>query len=371
LIEKKTARPSDTDNFVTAAAEAERATSLDPRCAEAHSVLAFARFRVAYRPCSAGSYASAEASARRALELATDNPTRAAAQRNLARVAAAGHQWAESMRLFRASIEAGGANTEAQSWLDDLEMVGSFRPTLISNAARVLKGERLDESNVSDLTAKESSWLLNAALARNGRQLNRAVQDWFFFCTDSPLAQEMGGNMPSVVAAAVRNPVRKGTVDWDNMQLLAARRRGAKGGDVISKGDDAFQPTDQSGSRGWKDPFAAPTSTTSAGPGVTGEIEAADLQGAWSGNLQGGGQIKLIVEDVSGLIVQATATTMTSEGEFNTLKLHGSLNGRSLVLQADDGSRLSVKYKGSGAGELLAGIWQVKNGKKLSWTGRK
>ena len=164
LIEKKTARPSDTDNFVTAAAEAERATSLDPRCAEAHSVLAFARFRVAYRPCSAGSYASAEASARRALELATDNPTRAAAQRNLARVAAAGHQWAESMRLFRASIEAGGANTEAQSWLDDLEMVGSFRPTLISNAARVLKGERLDESNVSDLTAKESSWLLNAAL---------------------------------------------------------------------------------------------------------------------------------------------------------------------------------------------------------------
>jgi hypothetical protein len=369
LIEKKTARPADTDNFVAAEAQAERATSLDPRCAEAYSVLAFARFRAAYRPCSTGGYASAEAAGRRALELATDNPTRAAGQRNLARAAAAAHQWAESMRLFRASIEAGGANTDAQSWLDDLELIGSFRPTFVSAAAGVLKGEKLDESHVADLTAKESSWLLNAVLARNGRQLNRAVQDWFFFCTDSPLAQETGGSMPSVVVAAVRNPVKKGTVDWDNMQLLGAHRRAAKGGDLASQGDDALRPNDQPGSRGWKDPFEASSGSTE--PAGNGAVEAADLQGAWSGELKGGGQIKLIVEDVSGRMVQATATTMTDDGQFDTLKLRGSLDGKSLVLQAEDGSRLSVKYKGVGARQVLAGNWQMKSGQKLPWTGKK
>jgi hypothetical protein len=110
----------------------------------------------------------------------------------------------------------------------------------------------------------------------------------------------------------------------------------------------------------------------SAQPGVSaGAVDPAELQGAWTGNLQGGGQIKLIVEDASSRIVEATATTMTSDGEFNTLKLRGPLNGRSLVLRADDGSRLSVKHKDSGAGEMLAGSWQVKGGPRLSWTGKK
>jgi len=110
----------------------------------------------------------------------------------------------------------------------------------------------------------------------------------------------------------------------------------------------------------------------SAQPGVSaGAVDPAELQGAWTGNLQGGGQIKLIVEDVSGRMVQAMAATKTADGQFDTLKMRGSLDGRSLVFQADDGSHLSVRHRGAGARQVLAGTWQTKGGQKLSWTGRK
>ena len=110
----------------------------------------------------------------------------------------------------------------------------------------------------------------------------------------------------------------------------------------------------------------------SAQPGASaGAVDPAELQGAWTGNLQGGGQIKLIVEDVSGRMVQAMAATKTADGQFDTLKMRGSLDGRSLVFQADDGSHLSVRHRGAGARQVLAGTWQTKGGQKLSWTGRK
>jgi hypothetical protein len=79
----------------------------------------------------------------------------------------------------------------------------------------------------------------------------------------------------------------------------------------------------------------------------------------------------LIVEDVSGRMVQAMAATKTADGQFDTLKMRGSLDGRSLVFQADDGSHLSVRHRGAGARQVLAGTWQTKGGQKLSWTGRK
>ena len=371
LIEKRTPRPADTANFKQAASEAEHAVQMDPRCAEAHALLAYAQFRLKYIPCLTGVYAEAEGSARRAIEFAADNSTKAAAQRTLGRVAAANRQWAEATHILQLSIQTGGANSDGQLWLDDLEMIGVLRPIFLSSAVKILRGEKLEEASVNELTARESFWLLNAVLARNGRQLNLAVQDWLFYCPDSPLGKEMGGNMPTVMQGAVRNPVKGGTVDWENTQLLAARRKAAKGGGTPALGNEFAEPGNKVGAARNADPFEVQGGGAYPGSAASGDSEPVDLLGAWSGPLKGGGQIKLVVDDVSDRLVQATLTSMSSEGDFDTLKVSGSLNGKSLALRAENGSRLSVKYKSGKGGGILAGNWTTGTGQKLSWIGRK
>jgi tetratricopeptide (TPR) repeat protein len=355
-IDAKSPRPADTGNFETAVEQARMATTIDPTCAEAHSTLAYAQYRVAYGACGAkGSYGPAEASAQKALEIARDDKIRASALRNLGRIAAAKHRWDDALQFFKRSVEAGGPNSDSELWIADLETYKSMRPELLANLVRILKGEKLEESNLGSMTLREGTWLLNAGLARYGRQLNMAVEDWFFYCNDSPLAREMGGSMPMVDANAGRNPVKKGSVDWENTQLVAARRKALKSSGQPAVGDGS-------------DPFDTASKPVKRGEATSAESPAG-LQGAWSGPLPGGGQLKLIVEDVTGGTVQASATAMTG-GEFETVKLQGALEGGKLVLKAPNGARLSARLK-SGKTESLSGSWQGEDGKKLAWSGKK
>ncbi len=85
------------------------------------------------------------------------------------------------------------------------------------------------------MTIGESGFLLNAPLARNGRRLNSAALDWFFFCDGSPLEAR-----PALDPTVSRNPIKKGTVDMDNTKLALALKRELRqsGGSAAAKDGD-------------------------------------------------------------------------------------------------------------------------------------
>jgi Flp pilus assembly protein TadD len=197
----------------------EEAARTDPECAEVWSLLAFARYRRAYAPCSADDYGSAEEAARRALELARDDGTKAACLRNMGRILAARSRWAEAQQQFEASLKLAAKNREAQTWLEDVIIAGQGpRPGLLSAAGKAIRGETLDATELSGLTKAELRWVANAPLARQGRILNRAPQDWFFFCAGSPL----GTRVPTTQKLS---PVT--AIDRTNMKLAKEAMKAA------------------------------------------------------------------------------------------------------------------------------------------------
>ena len=188
---------------------------------------------------------------------------------------------------------------------------------------------------------------------------------------DPSLRERARVHLEEFLQVGIGGPLRE-AVQADLAQL-------AKSPDSLgSSGDGASLPNSRTGGTP-STVLTHPAGPVGSSPGVSsvppgtsaGTVDPAELQGVWTGNLQGGGQIKLIVEDVSGRMVQAMAATKTTDGQFDTLKLRGSLEGRSLVFQGDDGSRLSVIHRGDGTKQVLTGTWQTKDGQKLSWRGRK
>jgi len=190
----------------------EESVGASPRCGEVWTLLAYARYRNAYAPCGEGSYDGAEQAAQRGLELAADADTKAAALRNMGRVAAAQGHWQEAAQKLRASLDVVGANRDAQTWLEDVLLVSEgVRPAVVAAVAKVMGEELLEDADLSDLSKAELRWIVNAPLARAGRLLNRAAQDWFFFCDGSPL-QERATLKPGAKA-------RLSAADQANAQL--------------------------------------------------------------------------------------------------------------------------------------------------------
>ena len=66
-ILKKSGLPADNARFVSATANATRATEVGPNCAEAWNTLAFVRYRTNYSPCRKEGFDAAEAAAMRGL----------------------------------------------------------------------------------------------------------------------------------------------------------------------------------------------------------------------------------------------------------------------------------------------------------------
>jgi TPR repeat protein/tRNA A-37 threonylcarbamoyl transferase component Bud32 len=186
-----------------AVAVLEEAARTDPACAEVWSLLAYARYRREYTPCSADEYGSAEEAARRALELARDDGTKAASLRNMGRILAARSRWAEARQQFEGSLKLAAKNREAQTWLEDVIIAGQGpRPGLLGAAGKAIRGDALDATELSGLTKAELRWVANAPLARQGRVLNRAPQDWFFFCNGSPLGTRAPATQKLIPATA-------------------------------------------------------------------------------------------------------------------------------------------------------------------------
>ena len=197
----------------------EEAARTDPECAEVWSLLAFARYRRAYTPCSADDYGSAEEAARRALELARDDETKAASLRNIGRILAARSRWVEAQQQFEASLKLAAKNREAQTWLEDVIIAGQGpRPGLLGAAGKAIRGEALDATELSGLTKAELRWVANAPVARQGRVLNRAPQDWFFFCDGSPLGTRVPMSQKLSPATAI---------DRTNMKLAKEAMKAA------------------------------------------------------------------------------------------------------------------------------------------------
>ena len=220
LLEHKGDKPADNSSYGAAIARAEAATSIDPGCAEAWSVLSYARYRFAYDICGRGDYTAAEAAGRRALELSPDPPVRAAALRNLGRIAAAQLRWPDAERNFTEALAIAPTNGEAKSWLSDLGVTKDVGTLQTAAIGKVMSGTLLTGSDVDGLTLDDTAILLNALLARHGRRLNSGPMDWYFYCDASPL-QTRAALDPS----SVRDPVAKGTVDWDNQKFLHTLRR--------------------------------------------------------------------------------------------------------------------------------------------------
>jgi hypothetical protein len=223
--DKKSTRAADTASFQEAVVSAEDAVKIDPGCAEAWSLLAYVRYRVAYDICGRGEYGSAEDAARKALSLAPEPNTHAAALRNLARIAAARLKWDEAEQFLTESQTFDRGSYEARTWLDDLRTLRNPRPEFMGAVVKVLAGDLLSEADVGGLTPAEVTGLANATLARNGRRLNNAIADWFLFCEGSPIEER-----PEVDMDAVRNPVKKGTADYANMEIVTAIRKRLRGG---------------------------------------------------------------------------------------------------------------------------------------------
>ena len=199
----------------------EEAARTDPECAEVWSLLAFARYRRAYTPCSADHYGSAEEAARRALELARDDETKAASLRNIGRILAARSRWVEAQQQFEASLKLAAKNREAQTWLEDVIIAGEGpRPGLVGAAGKAIRGETLDATELSGLTKAELRWVANAPLARQGRILNRPPQDWFFFCAGSPLGTHLSTGALQKLSPAT-------AIDRTNMKLAKEAMKGA------------------------------------------------------------------------------------------------------------------------------------------------
>jgi hypothetical protein len=217
---KHAPKPGDSSWYREAVAKAERATSIDPGCAEAWSILAYARYRLAYDICGAGDYGAAEEAARKAIALASEPPIKAAATRNLGRIAAARLNWDGAERLFGEAKTLNPDNREAKMWSDELSVRRAARPVFLAAVAKVLAGELLTDGDLAPITAEEVTLLINAPLARLGRRLNSGTEDWFYFCDGSPVQ-----NRPKMNPGAPRNPVAKKSADDGNMKMVAAFRK--------------------------------------------------------------------------------------------------------------------------------------------------
>ena len=224
--EKKSVRAADSAPFQEAVRSAKEAVGIAPACAEAWSFLAYAQYRLAYDICGRGEYGAAQVAVQKALSLDPEPKTRAAALRNVARIAAARLKWDEAEGFLTESLAVDSGSHEARTWLDDMRMLRQPRPEFMAAVTKVLSGEPLAEDDVRGLTAAEDTGLANATLARSGRRLNYPVADWFFFCEGSPVEDR-----PELDIEAVRTPMKRGTTDFANMELVTAARRRLRAGD--------------------------------------------------------------------------------------------------------------------------------------------
>ena len=220
LSETKAAKAADTTYYKIAAAKAEEATTMDPECSEAWSLLAYVRYRCAYDICGLGDYSAAREAANKALSLEPTPKIHAAVLRNMARIAAAELKWNEAERLLNDSLSYDPGNHDARSWLADLGIVTNPRPEFIAAVRKVVAGEIIEEEEIKELSLPEMTNLLNAPLARNGRRLNAGPADWFFFCDGSPLGYHLRVDVNSA-----RSPVKNGTPDSANTQLITGLRK--------------------------------------------------------------------------------------------------------------------------------------------------
>jgi Cytochrome c biogenesis factor len=223
LSQEKAAKAIDISVFQQAAAKAEEAATVDPQCSEAWSLLAYVRYRSSYDICGRGDYSSAIEAARKALSLDQSPKIRAAILRNIARIAAAQLKWDEAERLLNESLSLDPGSHEAQSWLGDLGVAKNPRPEFVAAVEKVMAGEIIVEDDIASFSYAEMTNLLNAPLARNGRRLNAGPADWMFFCDGSPI-----GEHAKIDPNASRNPVRKGTPDFENMRIITAARKQLK-----------------------------------------------------------------------------------------------------------------------------------------------
>ena len=240
LSEKKAAKAVDISFYEQAAAKAEEATTIDPQCSEAWSLLAYLRYRCAYDICGRGDYSSAVEAETKALSLEQPPKIRAAALRNMARIAAAQLKWEEAEGLLNASLSFDSGSHDARSWLEDLSIRKNPRPEFLSAVRKVLAGEILASKDTEQLSAPEITNLLNAPLAHNGRRLNAGPVDWLYFCDGSPVGQHL-----RVDPNASRDPVKKGTTDFANMQVIAAARKRSRLGQLPARAAEADPPVDE------------------------------------------------------------------------------------------------------------------------------
>lgn len=239
-VDRKAPVPADNRYYDAAVRQASRATQLAPECAEAWAVLAYARYRAAYTVCGGGNYDEAEAAVRKALSLPAQVEVRASALRNLGRIQAARLRWAEAEALFKESLQAAPDSASARNWLAGLAVVQAPSTALVGAVSAALRGEELTAADIQELTVGELAFVIGAPSARFGRRMNEAAQDWLFFCNGSPV-----GDHPTIDPMCVRDPLRKGTVDWQNRLLATERRRqlrkGVDGSGVAKSGDVAFE----------------------------------------------------------------------------------------------------------------------------------
>lgn len=206
-------RPTDNDFYDEAVSQAREAVRIDPACAAAWSVLGYALYRRNYEICGSGNYVEAERAASKAAEIAgSDVATRAAALRNLGRIASARNEWDSAEARFEEALKLDPNNPDAADWIAQLSVRKMVRPQLLAAVEKALEGRLVTEPDVVGLTRDEVDvFLVPAPLARNGRRLNTGPVDWLFYCQSGPL----GGRL-NVDPAVGRSPIERGSIDARN-----------------------------------------------------------------------------------------------------------------------------------------------------------
>ena len=184
----------------------------------------FAAYRDAYRPCGVESdYRAVLDAAQTAYKLADTAELQAQALRHIGRIRAAQHRWSDAELDFE-NAHLLYPEDAGQRYLNDLKIRATPRPELVSALEIIMSGQPLtndpgDLSFATSFNSAELSWLVDGAAAHSGRVMNLPVEDWFFFCPDSPLQHKA-----VLVPGAPKSP-SEGSVDYFNQHVLSGSRK--------------------------------------------------------------------------------------------------------------------------------------------------
>jgi hypothetical protein len=205
-----------------AANEAQRAIQLDPRCGQAHDVLARALFWSTYLPCAGPTaYAEALRESRLAAAFAPGPVAAAAAHALTGQILAAQGNWKEAVSTLQESLRLYPRDDQARDLVYSLSLLMFPQPTFLATVVKTVQHKPMAATEVEELNQPALETVRYVLQGRAMGQPADVVRDWFLSCPDSPLRKAAG-------AARATGSRAKSADRWNTHLVFSLmKRRGA------------------------------------------------------------------------------------------------------------------------------------------------